>query len=363
MCLAPDGGRIERRASAESNAEVGLVDSLQSIVRKNHAIILYPSWVNASDYKETPESFNTVPLHSRELDTALENRCNTLLEKMQSEIDRNLLREITRDDTKKYKRRRRAEFKLTSDQRYLCETMGTKLPFLPFTTGEEKKLFTDFASQNKHRNDHWLALEWCNKVDGVNIFPKLPVHIRIYRKKWEKNRRVANCVKTAKADSIKLRELNEALQPQSGASEQQVLHPTGSEQPAPQARSTNPSEVVGGILVGGDDLNEIALSSQKATRGKDRVKSSGGKRKRKCLNCDKFGGINLYDCGGQSSAGAARCDYFDLDGGKRCFKCWKMKESGKSTHDPSSCPSALPNGHKDHCPHFELDSAKRIKRK
>ena len=46
-----------------------LTDSLQLLVRKNHSIILHPGWVNASDYKDTPESFNTVPLHSQELAT------------------------------------------------------------------------------------------------------------------------------------------------------------------------------------------------------------------------------------------------------------------------------------------------------
>ena len=339
-----------------------LVDSLQSLVRKNHAILLYPNWVNASDYKDTPESFNTVPLHSQELDTAIENKCNTLIRNMQTKIDNDLMREIKKDSTKKYKRRIRAKFKLTSDQKYLCKTMGTKLPLLPFTTAEETKLFTDFASQNKHQDDRWLALEWCNSVDGVNIFPKLPVHIRVYRKKWEKNRRVANCVRSAKAKSIKLRELNEAIQPRSGASEQQVLHPTGFEEPAPQARHNNPTEVVGGTMVSGDTSEEVALPAKKA-RGRDRPRSDGNKkRRRKCTRCERFGGENtMYACGGMG--GAQRCDYYDDEGKRRCYKCFKMRESGKSIHDPYACPSTATTALKDDCPYFELDSAKRIKRK
>ncbi|EJK59339.1 hypothetical protein THAOC_20455 [Thalassiosira oceanica] len=235
--------------------------------------------------------------------------------------------------------------------------MGTKLPLLPFTTVEEKKLFTDFASQNKHRDDRWLALEWCNSVDGVNIFPKLPVHIRVYRKKWEKNRRVANCVRSAKDKSITLRELNEAIQPRSGVSDQQVLHPSGFEEPAPQARSTSGLDIVAGTAVRGGNSDDVD-QPVKITRGKDKPKP-GGKRKRKCPQCHQFGSENtMYACGGQGG-GAKRCDYFDVIGVRRCYKCFKKRESGESTHDPYTCPSAASTALKEDCPYFEWDAVQR----
>jgi hypothetical protein len=40
------------------------IDALQSLVEKKHGVLLYPDWSNASDYKETAESFGTVALHS-----------------------------------------------------------------------------------------------------------------------------------------------------------------------------------------------------------------------------------------------------------------------------------------------------------
>ena len=39
-----------------------LTDSLQSLVERNHGVLLYPEWSNASDYLSTSEAFGTVPL-------------------------------------------------------------------------------------------------------------------------------------------------------------------------------------------------------------------------------------------------------------------------------------------------------------
>jgi hypothetical protein len=36
------------------------IDALQLLVERNHDVLLYPEWSNASDYKETAESFGTV---------------------------------------------------------------------------------------------------------------------------------------------------------------------------------------------------------------------------------------------------------------------------------------------------------------
>lgn len=194
------------------------VDALQSLVLMNHDIILYPNWVNATDFKATPESFNNVPLHSEELDTALRDKCDQLLQDMQRKIDEVQKREIQRQRqssgrSKLVAKPRKAQFKLTMDQLELCETMGTQLPFLPFSTPEEKTLFNKCAAALKHKDDHDMGVWWCSKVDGEKIFPKLPVHIRLYRKKWQKNRRVFDCVNKAKTKSDLLGALNEALQP------------------------------------------------------------------------------------------------------------------------------------------------------
>ena len=68
--------------------------------------------------------------------------------------------------------------KLTRDQKYLSRTMGTDLPFLPFATKEENKTFAGCVLRNDFpdmEDDESAAIAWCQFVDGVNIFPNLPV--------------------------------------------------------------------------------------------------------------------------------------------------------------------------------------------
>ena len=48
------------------------IDAIQLLVEKTHKVLLFPDWSNSSDYRSTPESFGTVPLHSYELHMALE---------------------------------------------------------------------------------------------------------------------------------------------------------------------------------------------------------------------------------------------------------------------------------------------------
>ena len=70
---------------------------------------------------------------------------------MQSKIDVEQQKAIQRQrqsqqSSKPVTKPRRAQFKLTMDQLELCERMGTQLPFLPFTTPEEKQLFNQCAA-------------------------------------------------------------------------------------------------------------------------------------------------------------------------------------------------------------------------
>ena len=84
-------------------------------------------------------------------------------------------------------------------------------------------------------------------------------------------------------------------------------------------------------MIGGAGGREFCVPVRNA-RGKDKSEA-GVKRKRKCPNCSQFGVEHMYECGGQGG-GAARCDYFDLAGRRRCYRCHNMKEKGKSNHDP-----------------------------
>ena len=39
-----------------------------------------------------------------------------------------------------------------------------------------------------------MAIEWCKHVDGITIFPKLPVYLRNHHTQWTKNRRVKDAI-------------------------------------------------------------------------------------------------------------------------------------------------------------------------
>lgn len=46
-------------------------DALQLIVLANRGVILFPAWVNTTEFAPTAESFETMPLHSAALGAAI----------------------------------------------------------------------------------------------------------------------------------------------------------------------------------------------------------------------------------------------------------------------------------------------------
>ena len=161
------------------------IDQYQNLYLENHGCQLYPHWTNASDYKSTDESFDTVALHDAELHEALEAQFSTL-----------------------------GNIKLTRDQQYMCDAMGTKLPFLPFWGEEESKQFSKYVLENNGPIvDKTAAFDWCRFVDGKTIHAKLPSQIHIYATKVDRNRRIKECVSRAKAVIELLEELNKKLSP------------------------------------------------------------------------------------------------------------------------------------------------------
>ena len=74
--------------------------------------------------------------------------------------------------------------KLTADQKYLCTQMGTpdkplSLPFLPVCGPVEYAVFDRMMLVHKGPIDfEKMALDWCDHVDGVKVFPKLAVYLR-----------------------------------------------------------------------------------------------------------------------------------------------------------------------------------------
>ena len=92
---------------------------IQLVVEKNHGVLLYPDWSNASDYKETAKSFGTVALHWQELHEALR------------EV------EIADDATANF----------IAEMKYLRRAMGIKVPFL-LSMGSRRQNFSRFLYLN-----------------------------------------------------------------------------------------------------------------------------------------------------------------------------------------------------------------------
>ena len=161
------------------------IDTLQILVSENHGAQLYPEWSNSTDHLDTPERFGTVPLQSAALHAAIEAinvdplNCN-----------------------------------LSRDMLYLCKMMGTKLPLLPVHGHEEFKAFRDMIIDPDvdALDFEVMSVKWCQKVDGIHIFPKLPVHLRKYHAEYLRNNRIKDVVKNAASGEAKLQEINDATQ-------------------------------------------------------------------------------------------------------------------------------------------------------
>jgi hypothetical protein len=204
---------------------------------------LYPHKSNASDYKTTNESFDTIALHHRSLHNKLQDRC----------------REI-------------GPLKLTREQKYIAKAMGTDLPFLPFVHKDEHRAFAKYVLDGKGVLDFKLASEeWCDVVDGKSIMPKFPAHIRTHNETWSRNKRVEESVKSAKAGHEKLEELNLVISPSSTATTPNAIGTDNSfegwkepslpqplPQPSQQAVTDKPFQVVGRSFIGENPMESAA---------------------------------------------------------------------------------------------------------
>ncbi len=89
---------------------------------------------------------------------------------------------------------------------------------------EEAKLFSKLMLTLPGGFDaEKMAIEWCRKVGGVNIVPKLPVCLRSYREAWERNRRVRDAVKNMTSRIEMLDEINRKEAP---TADKAVRNPT-----------------------------------------------------------------------------------------------------------------------------------------
>ena len=136
-----------------------------------------------------------------------------------------------------------------------------------------------------------MAIEWCKKVDGINIFPKLPVYLRTHYTKWQQNQRVLDAVAKAAPSEARLREINAGFGMTSAAATETrtvtvLLPPT-----MPQPQGTLMLQPVLGVVVGG-----TMVGGAPPTRGDDGKKRRRGKdagigkvRHRRCKYCVQHG--------------------------------------------------------------------------
>ena len=293
-----------------------LVDLLQLLVMKNHDKRIYPDLSNTSEYLFTDESFDTIALHSRMLDEAVRKRY--------SELDKRSI-------------------KLTGDQKYLCKVMGTPLPFLPFSEEKEYKAYARYVVDGIVPKDHEdAAIAFCPFIDGTNIFPKLPSHMRTHHDQWEQNQRVKESVRKVAQKNDKLKLLNEKIVPRCESTNSNratiesggnpirhledslpVLHvPTRNQivpggmipMPSPQAIiHTSRSMIVGGVSIGnslgsdgGDKYPRMAKKKGRPPGSKN-VKGVGVGT-RSCGRCGNRG------CRGAGKPGRDGCEYMNEDG-------------------------------------------------
>ena len=198
-----------------------------------------------------------------------------------------------------------SKVKLTSDQRHICKNMNIDLPFLPFSTKEENMAFANCALRRDFPMDdpEAAAIAWCKLVDGVNIFPKLPVHIRIHKESFQRNQRVKNSVEMARSGREKLDELNKALRPVVAANAEPATCPEAMPLINQNAMHNLPYVVTGGTAIGilPTPSKKIAVGK----RGKDRKQRAS----RRCSRCLKHNGDYASECNGRGRT--IFCEYFD----------------------------------------------------
>lgn len=147
--------------------------------------MLYEHHVNTSDYRDTVESFNVVALHSavKGID---------IIVKVQKQY--------------------------SSELRYLCFAYDVPVPFLPVTGKAEFKLFAKLMLEMSGPfDDEAMAIVWYKLVDGNTVFLKLPVYLRNHHKRWSRNQRARDAVKTFKTDLVSLDAINESTYDQAAA--------------------------------------------------------------------------------------------------------------------------------------------------
>lgn len=147
------------------------IEGIQQATLEIYGFPFHPSWKSSEDWINSKEKFGLVPGKHQEF----------VLESIPPTI----------------------ELK-SKEQKYLCEQLAIKAPFLPVHTKAEQKLFTTCMSQNF--NIHDILEQFARKCDGINIFPKIHSHIEKHLKSWKEYGKNMHLLQNSRADITILRE-------------------------------------------------------------------------------------------------------------------------------------------------------------
>jgi len=87
--------------------------------------------------------------------------------------------------------------------------MGIKIPFLPVIGMDPERLFGQLIrASDGPFDDRKMAVDWCQHVDGVNIFPTLPVYLRMYHEHFLRGRRAEDACTRMQDEKATLEKLN-----------------------------------------------------------------------------------------------------------------------------------------------------------
>ena len=286
-----------------------LIDKIQLLVERNHSVLAYKGWSNESDYERTTETFSVVPIHSDTLGSAVSKIANAKLTGM----------------------------KLTRNQAFMAKHTGVKVPFMPVHGESEMKLFTRLIANSTDTKPDFeqMALDWLKDVDGVDVFPKLPVYLRTYYATWTRNQAAKNAMEQAKPAAALLQQVIEKTRHKQSDEQEEggnsQLAPAAPRQyePMPQPKvvvvDSEESRVVGGVAISVPPSTDEAGQQQQPPGGGAAPAAGGagagcrkGKRdlkqraRRRCMRCVKYNkaadgdAAKLPKCKGRASGGTCQ---------------------------------------------------------
>ena len=175
-------------------------------------------------------------------------------------------------------------------------------------------------------DDNIAALHWNRTIaDGDNLMPKLPVHVRTHRARFNRSQRIRAMDRKTKDDRERLKKLNQVTYQSAQAGSRTAIdsgrHFRGgfsSIELPPQFALPNsvglhsaPYTKVHTSVIG-EVLQPSRKRKGRSDKGKSRAKQPMRQPPR-CMNCVKNGGSNFSSCKGRYPRG--RCEYFDNKNG------------------------------------------------